>query len=67
MPVTENTTGYYPARIALRIPVEMHEAVNVAARLQLTSPSEYLRRAVLAALRTDGVMSAAGRPEALAR
>ena len=46
---------HYPARMALRVPTEMQEAVTVAARLQLTSPSEYLRRAVLAALRTDGV------------
>jgi hypothetical protein len=47
--------------MALRVPAEMQEAVTVAARLTLTSPSEYLRRAVLAALRTDGVALAAGR------
>jgi hypothetical protein len=64
MPATHDTTGYYPARVALRMPVEMQEAVTVAARLALTSPSEYLRRAVLAALRTDGVKLAAGRNEA---
>lgn len=64
MPATDHATGYYPARIALRIPAEMQEAVTVAARLALTSPSEYLRRAVLAALRTDGVKLAAGRNEA---
>ena len=58
MPATEATVHrhyYYPARIALRVPAEMQEAVTVAARLQLTSPSEYLRRAVLAALKTDGL------------
>ena len=38
MPVTENTTGYYPARMALRVPAEMQEAVTVAARLQFTCP-----------------------------
>ena len=59
MPTPEATVAhrqyYYPARMALRVPAEMQEAVSVAARLQLTSPSEYLRRAVLAALKTDGV------------
>jgi hypothetical protein len=55
---------YYPARMALRIPAEMQEAVTVAARMQFTSPSEYLRRAVLLALRTDGVrLGADGRVE----
>jgi hypothetical protein len=61
MHTADNTTGFYPARVALRMPAEMQEAVTVAARLQLTTPSEYLRRAVLLALRTDGVMAAAGR------
>ena len=58
MPTPEATVArrdYYPARMALRVPAEMQEAVTVAARLQFTSPSEYLRRAVLYALRADGV------------
>ncbi len=58
MPTTEVTgvaQRYYPARIALRIPAAMQEAVTLAARLQFTSPSEYLRRAVLHTLRADGV------------
>jgi hypothetical protein len=62
MHTAENTTGFYPARVILRMPAEMREAITAAARLQLTTPSEYLRRAVLLALRTDGVMHAAGRP-----
>jgi hypothetical protein len=58
MPTTEVSgvaQRYYPARVALRMPAEMQEAVTLAARLQFTSPSEYLRRAVLHALRADGV------------
>jgi hypothetical protein len=50
--------------MALRVPMEMQEAVTLAARLQFTSPSEYLRRAVLHALRADGVrLGADGRLE----
>ncbi len=65
MPTAENTTGYYPARLALRVPVEMQAALLIAAKMQLTSPSEYLRRAVLLALRTDGVrLGADGHVEA---
>jgi hypothetical protein len=58
---------HYPARMVLRLPTEMQQAVSVAAQLSYTTPSEYLRRAVLAALRTDGVALAAGKPEAHAR
>ena len=59
MPTPQATVArrhdYYPARMALRVPMEMQEAVTLAARMQFTSPSEYLRRAVLHALKADGV------------
>jgi hypothetical protein len=45
----------YPARLSLRVPHEIPAAVEEVARIHFTSPSEYIRRAVIAALRADGV------------
>jgi hypothetical protein len=47
--------GYYPARLTLRVPEGLPQAIEAAARSQLTSPSEYVRRAVLSALKGDGI------------
>jgi hypothetical protein len=49
------STSRFPDAIRCRVPRGMPQAVEAAARAQLTAPSEYIRRAVLAALRTDGV------------
>jgi predicted HicB family RNase H-like nuclease len=45
----------FPRKLSLRVPPELPAAVEVAARAQFTSPAEYLRRAVLQALRADGI------------
>ena len=47
--------GYYPARLTLRVPQGLPQAIDAAARRGLTSPSEYIRRAVVNALKADGV------------
>jgi hypothetical protein len=52
---TASTGRYYPERFTLRVPAGLPQAIEVAARGQLTSPSEYVRRAVLRALTADGV------------
>jgi hypothetical protein len=52
----QNFTNRYPARMTLRVPSEIVAAVGEVAGAQFTSPSEYIRRAVLAALRADGVV-----------
>ena len=49
------TGGYYPARLTLRVPQGLPQAIDAAARRGLTSPSEYVRRAVVNALKADGV------------
>jgi hypothetical protein len=46
---------YYPERLTLRVPRGLPHAIEAAARSQLTSPSEYVRRAVLKALNADGI------------
>jgi hypothetical protein len=45
----------YPRKLSLRVPPQLPAAVEAAARRQFTSPAEYLRRAVLQALRADGI------------
>jgi hypothetical protein len=45
----------YPARLTLRAPIGLPQAIEAAARSQMTSPSEYVRRALLRALNADGV------------
>jgi hypothetical protein len=54
MPTAE-TAGRFPDRITLRTPLGLPQAIEAAARRQLTSPSEYVRRALLQALAADGV------------
>jgi hypothetical protein len=52
----------FPQRLAIRVPAGLPAAVEAAARRQFTSPSEWARRALLDALRSDGVhIGAAGR------
>jgi hypothetical protein len=56
MPATQGTPFHrYPRRMTLRVPVGLPDALEAAARLQLTSPAEYCRRALIRALRADGV------------
>jgi predicted HicB family RNase H-like nuclease len=45
----------YPRKLSVRVPPELPAAVEIAARAQYTSPAEYLRRAVLQALKADGI------------
>jgi hypothetical protein len=45
----------FPQRLAIRVPAGLPAAVEAAARRQLTSPSEWARRALLQALQADGV------------
>jgi hypothetical protein len=45
----------FPDRLAIRVPAGLPAAVEAAARYRLTSPSEWARRALLAALRADGL------------
>jgi hypothetical protein len=45
----------YPQIVRARVPAGLPAAIEIAARVQLTSPAEYLRRALLAALEADGV------------
>jgi hypothetical protein len=45
----------YPQTIRARVPAGLPQAIEIAARAQLTSPAEYCRRALLAALGSDGV------------
>jgi hypothetical protein len=56
---TGSVGGYYSARLTLRVPHGVPQAIEAAARRVLTSPSEYVRRAVLNALKADGVHLAA--------
>ena len=56
MPATQSTQPHrYPRRVTLRVPVGLPDALEAAARQQLTSPAEYCRRALIQALRADGV------------
>jgi hypothetical protein len=45
----------YPRKLSLRVPPELPAAIEIAARANLTSPADYLRRVIVHALRTDGV------------
>jgi hypothetical protein len=51
----EGSPHRYPGRIGLRLPLGVREALEIAARHELTSPTEYARRAITKALRADGV------------
>lgn len=55
MPDIETSVHRFPQRMALRVPAGLPRAVEAAARLQFTSPSEWARRALLHALQADGV------------
>jgi hypothetical protein len=58
----ETSTERFPQRITLRCPPGLPAALQIAARQALTTPSEYLRRALLQAMRADGVhLDAEGR------
>ena len=45
----------FPTRLVVRAPVGLHAAIAAAARLNLTSSAEWTRRAILHALKTEGV------------
>jgi hypothetical protein len=51
---TEHPTRF-PQRLALRVPLGFSAALEIAARQNHTSPSEWARQAVLRALEADGV------------
>jgi hypothetical protein len=50
-----NLQNRYPGRMALRVPGELIAAVEEVAGARFTTPSQYVRQAILAALRADGV------------
>ena len=45
----------YPERLVLRVPLGLSQALEEAARRELTSPTEYARRALLSVLNADGI------------
>ncbi len=45
----------FPTRLVVRAPVGLHAAIAAAARLNLQSSAEWTRRAILHALRAEGV------------
>jgi hypothetical protein len=45
----------YPARMCLRAPEGLAEALEIASRRRHTNPSEFARQAILGALAADGV------------
>jgi hypothetical protein len=45
----------FPARMCLRAPQGLQEAIEAAARQRHTNPSEWARQALLGALAADGV------------
>jgi hypothetical protein len=51
----EASSGRFPKRLIVRAPVGLHAAIAAAARLNLTSSAEWTRRAILHALRAEGV------------
>jgi len=53
-------THRLPERITLRIPAAVAVAIEVAARHELTSPSEIARRALIQVLRAGGHLQAEG-------
>jgi hypothetical protein len=55
MPAATTPISHYPDRLTLRVPLGLPQAIEAAARRQLTSPPEYIRRVLLQALKGDGV------------
>ena len=45
----------YSHRITLRVQLALPRAIGCAAAKQFTTPSEYIRRSLLQALRADGI------------
>jgi hypothetical protein len=52
---TTDAAVRFPSRIALRVPRGLPDALEAVARQRHTSPSEWMRRAILGALEADGV------------
>jgi hypothetical protein len=52
---TSAASGRYRDRLTLRVPLGLPQAIEAAATRQLTSPAEYVRRALLGALNADGI------------
>lgn len=46
---------HFPILIKARAPDILREAIKVAAQKELTTPSEWIRRAVLRRLREEGI------------
>lgn len=51
----EYMTVRFPSRIEIRAPKALPEALSVAASQQMTTPSEYVRRALIEKLQADGI------------
>jgi hypothetical protein len=49
----------FETRLFLRLPESLHQAINTGADRELTTASEYVRRALVEKLRADGVLPAA--------
>ena len=52
---SEAPPGKFPSRLIVRAPMGLNAAIAAAARLNLTSSAEWTRRAILHALKADGV------------
>ena len=61
------STHRYPTRISVRVPAAVACALEEAASRELTSPSEYTRRALIRAIKADGVALTARAPKTEAR
>jgi hypothetical protein len=60
----ETSIARFPSRLTLRTPAGLPEALEAASRHELTSPSEFARRALVAACREQGIeLRADGRIE----
>jgi hypothetical protein len=51
----EAPTSRFPNRLVVRTPAGLSAAIAAAARLNLTSSAEWTRRAILHALKAEGV------------
>lgn len=55
MPDSSTENHRFPARIGLRVPRGLPEALEAAARQRFTTPAEWARQTLLRGLTADGV------------
>lgn len=54
----------FPARMEVRVPIALRQAVEIAAERQNTRAAEWARRALLTALEAEGIKIRGGKMEA---